>query len=208
MKKLLALLLAAAILLTLGACGKKDKTDAPAVDLTGTWAVTLNLDALLSIHAMGDINDLIQMMGTQNLTLRMTTDFTFLNGEMTVDPTGFTDFFSQLFASMENWLATDEGDAAFSDYCQKNELNKEDCLQTLFDDTLPAQMANELVHKMGDAAYEVEGDKLYLWNPNAEKDPNGYFQFYCKDDTITVHKVVENGQTTELNDGDFVFKKK
>ncbi len=210
MKKLLALLLAAAILLTLGACGKKDKndSDSPAVDLTGTWTVTFNLNALLSIGAVGDVNDILQMMGPEHLDLTMTTDFTFQDGQLTVDPAGLSRFFTNLFAAVEDWLATTEGAAAFDDYCRKNDLNKDECLQKITDDTLPTQMANELVHKMGDASYEVDGNKLHLWNAETEKDPDGYFQFYYKDDTITVHKVVENGQATELNDGDFVFKKK
>ena len=208
MKKLLALLLAAAMLLTLGACGKKNDSDTPAVDMSGTWAVSINLRALLNIGAVGDVNDILQMMGTENLDLRMTTDFIFRDGTMTVEAAGFADFFTALFSAVENWLATAEGDAAFDDYCRQNGLDKEECLQTLTDDDLPAQMANELVNKMGDSSYAVEGSRLYLWNPTGEKNENEYYDFYCRDNTVTIHKVVSAGQTIELNDGDFVFTKK
>lgn len=207
MKKLLALLLAAAMLLTLAACGKKDKTDAPAVDLTGTWTMTLRLNALLDQGSMQGMDGIFQLMNVREWGLTMTTDVTFQDGKMTVEPTGLVNFYQDLFDAMENWLTVDANAAAFDDYCQKNDLDKDRWLQQITGD-LPAELANELVHKMGDALYEVNGNKLHTWNTESEKDPDGYFQFYLKDDTITVHKVVENGQTTELNDGDFVFKKK
>lgn len=209
MKKLLALLLAAAMLLTLSACGKKDKNDAvPTVDVTGNWSVSINLNGLLGMGAIGDVNDILQMMGTQNLDLKMTTDFTFQEGRLTVDPAGLSHFFTNLFTAVNDWLATDAGSTAFDDYCQKNNLDKDACREQIADDTLPDQMANELVRKMGDAAYEVEGDKLHLWNPSADKNPDNYYRFTYAENVITVIEVVENGQATELNDGDFVLKKK
>lgn len=211
MKKLLALLLAVAMLLTLVACGKKDTndtTDTPAMDFTGTWTVTFNLNALLNIGAMGDVNDLLQMMGTQDLDLKMTTDFTFREGQLTVDPTGYTDFFTKLFTAVENWLNTADGAAAFDAYCVQNNLDKDESLQKITADDLPALMSNELVSKMGDAAYEVEGDKLHLWNPSADKNPDNYYRFTYAENVITVIEVVENGQAVSLNAGDFVLTKK
>ena len=61
---------------------------------------------------------------------------------------------------------------------------------------------------MDDVYYELDGDKLYTWDLDAEKSENEYFQFTYEDETITVQKVVDEGETTNLTDGTFVLKKK
>lgn len=80
-------------------------------------------------------------------------------------------------------------------------------------DAIKAQMpdpdsAMGEVEAMDDVYYELDGDKLYTWDLDAEKSENEYFQFTYEDETITVQKVVDEGETTNLTDGTFVFKKK
>ena len=207
MKKLFALLLAAAMLLTLGACGKKNKGGISAEELEGTWTMTLNTAASLSEGSVSGISDLFDMMNLRQQGLRITTDVTFADETMTVDPAGLADFYRDLFAAMEDWLAVAENAAAFDTYCQENGQDKDTFLRQIADDTLPETLAAELVKDMGDLHYEVDGNKLYTWNADGEKSEDEYFQFYYKDGTITVHKVVSEGETTELNGGDFVFVK-
>ena len=210
MKKWLALLLAVVLLLTLSACGKKDKNvgDLSTDELKGTWTMSLNLNALLNSGAMQTMSSLFQMMNVQDLGLKLATDVTFTDNAMEVNPDGLVNFYRDLFNAMENWLTVPENAATFEKYCQDNGQDANLLKQQITNDALVTELAEELVSEMGEMCYALDGDKLYTWNATSEKDPYGFYQFTYADGVITVTMVAEDGNTIPLSAGDFTFTKK
>lgn len=221
MKKLLALLLTVAMLFSLSACGKKKNTLSDET-LEGTWEMTIDLNALIDSGVMSDMPAVFEMMNVQTLDLKMVTDVTFEDGTMAFVGDGMARFYESLFDALLDWMA--EGDnvyemmaqadstlsaAEYKAQCEADGLSKDAALAQItaeFSDS--DAIAAALVEEMGDLRYALDGNTLYTWNADEEKSEDEYFQIFYKNNTITVHKVVSEGETTELNDGDFVFVKK
>ena len=228
MKKWLALLMAAVILCTLCACGKKPKEETPADDpaaawLEGTWAMRLDLNALIESDTMGEMPAVLTLMDPATLDLALTTDATFKDGKLTFDATGMATFYAGLMDAVLDWLAEDDHiyemmaldsemtAADFKAALEAQGMSKQDALDA-FTSEMPDtdDLAAELLEEMGDLRYALEEDKLYTWSVDGEegKSEDSYFRFTYADDTITVVTVADGGEITSLNEGEFVFVKK
>ena len=228
-KKLLALLMALVMLFAFCACdnGKDDdKKESKgekltAEELEGDWEMTLDLGAMINSGVMGEVPEIFEIMDPDDLDLTLALDVTFEDGMMEADPESVTECFENMLDSMVDWLA--KGDniyeimAASSDdmtaaeckeYFEENGYSKNDLIDEIQSnipdaDVLFGSAATEFCY-----CYELDGNKLYTWEEDDEKDDENYFQFTYADEVITVTKVVDDGESTKLDDGDFILEKK
>lgn len=191
--------------------------------LEGTWELRMDIGTLMTSGAVdtADMPEMMDMMDFDEMDLKIEMDVTFKNGKLSFDPAGIANFYKDMINAMLDWFA--EGDNIYEFMAQvsgemtaeqyKAAMEAQGMTKDALIDAIKSQMpdpdsAMGDVEAMDDVYYELDGDKLYTWDLDAEKSENEYFQFTYEDETITVQKVVDEGETTNLTDGTFVFKKK
>lgn len=187
--------------------------------LEGTWEMRMDIGTLLKSGVVEDMPEMLDMMDIDDLDLKM--DVTFKNGKLSFDPAGMANFYKDMVNAMMDWFA--EGDNIYEFMAQvsgemtveqyKAALEAQGMTKDALIDAIKSEMpdpdsAMGEVEAMDDVYYELDGNKLYTWDLDDEKSEDEYFQFTYENGTITVQKVVDEGETTNLTDGTFVFKKK
>ncbi|MBQ3202516.1 MAG: hypothetical protein IJB36_02605 [Clostridia bacterium] len=227
-KKLLALLMALVMLFAFCACDN-DKDDdkkeskgekLTAEELEGDWEMQLDYNALFNSGVMGEVPEIFEMIDMDtDLTVEL--DVNFDDGEMEIDPAGMADFMENYLEAVMEWMA--EGDNVYEliamssdgqftadeykDACEEEGVSKSQLLNMMEEQMPDAEdIAGEMDAKI--RCYELDGNKLYTWEEDDEKDDENYFQFTYSDEVITVTKVVDDGESTKLDDGAFTFEKK
>ena len=233
-KKLLALLLAMAMLFALCACGddkadkkddsgKKDKEDVLTADtIVGDWKMTMDISSLLGSGAMGDdMPEMFELMDPSELDLKMIATVTFTeDGEMKMDPDDVQDFYTGMIDSILDWLkegdniyemmaASSDGELTadeFKSYCDAQGLSKE-TLIAMVEEEIPTD--NTLADEMDTIYYELDGNTLYSWSEDDEGEKEDeYMEFTYEDGVITITKVISEDETFKPEAGTFTFKKK
>lgn len=227
-KRLLALLMALVMLFAFCACDN-DKDDdkkeskgekLTAEELEGDWEMQLDYNALFNSGVMGEVPEIFEMIDMDtDLTVEL--DVHFDDGEMEIDPAGMADFMENYLEAVMEWMA--EGDNVYEliamssdgqftadeykDACEEEGVSKSQLLNMMEEQMPDAEdIAGEMDAKI--LCYELDGNKLYTWEEDDEKDEEHYFRFTYSDEVITVTKVVDDGESTKLDDGDFTFEKK
>ena len=227
-KRLLALLMALVMLFAFCACDN-DKDDdkkeskgekLTAEELEGDWEMQLDYNALFNSGVMGEVPEIFEMIDMDtDLTVEL--DVNFDDGEMEIDPAGMADFMENYLEAVMEWMA--EGDNVYEliamssdgqftadeykDACEEEGVSKSQLLNMMEEQMPDAEdIAGEMDAKI--RCYELDGNKLYTWEEDDEKDDENYFQFTYADEVITVTKVVDDGDSIKIDDGDFIFEKK
>lgn len=237
MKKLLALLLATLMLLTLCACGdKQEGKDVPSnvtpqeekdvltpETLQGEWTLKLDLAALMQNDMLDDLTEGVSGFDFSELDVTAELDTTFKDGKMTVDPDDVTNLYKDVVESIIDWIA--EGDNLFemlaaSEGVSAEEYKKaleaegytKDLLLPIIMDELPDtdELVSDIDSEISEMCYELDGDKLYTWDAEdgEKKDNENYMVFTYADNTITVIKGIDGDDVIEFDEGDFVLVRK
>lgn len=230
MKKLLALLLALVMLFAFAACSK-DKDDKDDKDkgeelteskLEGDWTMCLDYNALMESGILGDdVPEIFEMIDLDERDLSVELDVNFDDGEMEIDPAGMADFMEEYLDAVMDWLAegdnvyelvamSSDGEFTAEEYkslCEEEGVSKSQLVEMMEEQMPNAEdITDEMDAKI--LCYELDGNKLYTWNEDDEKDEESYFQFTYADEVITVTKVLDEGDSTKLDDGAFTIEKK
>lgn len=199
---------------------KKDKlTDAT---LQGEWEAVMDMSAIMSGGVMGDMPEIFEMMDLEELNLQSSLNVTFEDGEMTIDADSMVNFYDDMIGGMMTWIRKGDNVYELMAMSSGEEMTAEECKE-YFDEQgitkqqLLAAMESEMPSaeeaiggELADVTncYELNGNKLYTWKEGEEKNEDSYMQLTYEDDVITVTKVVTDGESVRLDDGDFVMEKK
>lgn len=189
--------------------------------LEGDWTMCLDYTALIESGMLGDDTpEIFDMIDLSKRDLSVELDVSFEEGEMEIAPDGMVDFMEEYLDAIMEWMAEDDniyeliavssGEYTAEEYkslCDQQGVSKSQLI-SMMEDELPD--AEDIVGDMDTKilCYELDGNKLYTWDEEDEKDEESYYQFTYADDVITVTKVVEDGDSTKLDDGAFTIEKK
>ena len=203
-KKLLALLLATVMLLTLCACGKKELSND---DLNGEWTLTF------IPSAMG----LDQTFNFEGFSAKgsITTKAVIRDGKMEIYTDGITTWAQQLAGDLYDWIHQDDNVFVFmaaassmsvDDYtaeCDGAGITKEMLLSELEKQITKEALAEAVLDSFGDAEtlthnFEIKNGELCF-------DEGAVWAVTVSKNKIAVNEIKSEDSTRTLKDGDMVF---